>query len=436
MATVSDMNVALVVSLMDKFSGPARNVQRRLTSIKRSTAKFRADLGAAFKKDFSADSLDAALGRAEQRIGQRRGKLMAASAALAIAGAPVILAGNTEEELIHFANLAEINQDRVKQLRGELNELRRSTGMSGSALLSGLETYVGKGMALDEALKAMGSTGRAAKAYRSEFEIMANSGFSSMDNLKVAPEELGKAFDIMAMAGKEGSFELAAMAANFPVLTAGAKALKMEGTDAVGSIAAALQIAMKSAGSEDQAANNMANFLGKLTSPDTVKNFKKMGVNIEKEMEIAAKAGLRFIPVIGWALLAADLGMFVWDHVIKPLGWDEYISDEHLASTLGKLAPGFDWGNIIKTVQWTALLPATSLKNAWLLLNGRITWQEIIDDIPWDYWFSFNWSNVTPDWKWSDIAEVINWTIFLPQISFVNAWKLLSGQTSSTTYPG
>lgn len=81
------------------------------------------------------------------------------------------------------------------------------------------------------------------------------------------------------------------MARNFPELTANASALKMQGVPAVASLAAALQIAMKSAGSADQAANNMSNFLGKITSPDTVKNFKKMGIDIEKEMKSAAAKG-------------------------------------------------------------------------------------------------------------------------------------------------
>lgn len=121
---------------------------------------------------------------------------------------------------------------------------------------------------------------------------MGGAGFALYDNLKLAPEQLRQAYDIMAQGGKEGGFELSAMAKSFPEITSGARALKMEGLDAVAQLTAALQIAMKSAGSEAQAANNLSNFLGKLTSPATVKKFAKVGVSIEQELQKALERGV------------------------------------------------------------------------------------------------------------------------------------------------
>lgn len=288
---MTDLNVALVVSLLDKVTAPAQKVRNAIRVIGRETKGFRRDLGAAFKSDFSVEKLDRAMERSEQRISRARGRLMGAAAMAVTLAAPVIVAGNYEEKMIDFAILAEISTEQAEALDRTLDGLRRKTGKSKVELLDGLSAYVGKGLNLDRALASLEATGVAAVATKSLMDEMANSGFSIMDNLMVPPEELKKAFDIMATSGKEGSFELAAMARKFPEITAGAKALKMDGVDAVASLSAALQVAMKAAGSEDQAATNLTNFMGKITAPDTVKKFAKMGVNIEKELAIALKRG-------------------------------------------------------------------------------------------------------------------------------------------------
>jgi len=201
-------------------------------------------------------------------------------------------AGDLEDQFAEFQNLTGIDDTRLVQLREELDGLRDVTKTSVSEMLDGLAVLVGKGMDFEDAIAALPAAGRAAKATKTSFDEMGASGFALYDNLKVAPEELRKAFDIMAMGGKEGGFELSAMARKFPEITAGARALKMEGLDSVAQLTAALQIAMKSAGSEDQAATNLSNFLGKLTSPETVRRFAKMGVSIEDELRKAAENGV------------------------------------------------------------------------------------------------------------------------------------------------
>lgn len=288
---MADMTFNMLLRLMDQWSGPADKVRASMRNLSTSAQNLRRTMGKKIKAGFSEDEIAHALARSENRISAAQNRLVGAAARATVLAAPVMAAGNSQEALIDFANLAEISAERTAQLAGELNGLRKETGKSNGQLLAGLSEYVGKGMSLDAALASLRATGRAAKATTSEIGTMAASGFAVMDNLMVAPDQLGKAFDVMAKSGKEGSFELGAMARNFPEITAQAKALKMEGMDAVASLAAALQIAMKSAGSEDQAANNMANFLGKITAPDTVKKFKKLGVDIEREMKTAADRG-------------------------------------------------------------------------------------------------------------------------------------------------
>jgi TP901 family phage tail tape measure protein len=200
--------------------------------------------------------------------------------------------GDLEEQFADFQNLTGIDDTRLVQLREELDGLRDVTKSSVSEMLSGLGVLVGKGMDFEEALAAFPAVGRAAKATKTPLDEMGASGFALYDNLKIAPGELRKGFDVLAKGGKEGGFELDAMARKLPEITAGARALGMEGVDSLTQLTAALQVSMKSAGSEDQAATNLSNFLGKLTSPETVRRFAKMGVSIEDELRKAAENGV------------------------------------------------------------------------------------------------------------------------------------------------
>lgn len=200
--------------------------------------------------------------------------------------------GERQAAFTDFQNLSGASDERMSKLRGQLSELRGDTKQSVDEMLIGLSELVGKGMDLESALGILPATMRAAFATDTSSGEMGAAGFALFDNLKLDPEEMARAYDVMAKAGKEGGFELTAMARKFPEVTAGARGLKMEGLDAVGSLTAALQIAMKSAGSEDQAATNMANFFGKITAPDTVRKFKKFGVNVEAEMTRAMESGV------------------------------------------------------------------------------------------------------------------------------------------------
>lgn len=279
-----DMNLSLIVSLINNTQAGARKVKDTLK-------EFKQGFGDAVMPEFTAEQFDQNIDRLDGRINQARGKLLGAAAMLGTVFAPLKKSMDFEDAFIDFANVAEIPIDRMGEIEQKLIAQTKATGKNKTELLTILATLVGKGMGLEEAMASVEATGRASTAEKAGGEAMANSGFAVMDNLNVLPEQLQKAFDIMTASGKEGSFELADMARKFPEITAGAQSLKMTGLDAVASLSAALQIAMKSAGSADQAATNTANFMGKITAPDTVKKFAKMGVDIEKVLKDAAEDG-------------------------------------------------------------------------------------------------------------------------------------------------
>lgn len=140
---------------------------------------------------------------------------------------------------------------------------------------------------------------RTATATGASMTDLGSTAIALNQNLGItAPAEMAKTLAALAVAGKEGRFELRDMAQFMPTLAAGAQALGMQGREAATSLAAMLQVARRGAGTSGEAATNLANFLQKITSPDAVKNFEKMGVSLPRVIADAAKKGLNPIEVM------------------------------------------------------------------------------------------------------------------------------------------
>src|SRR5690606_7621806 len=139
----------------------------------------------------------------------------------------------------------------------------------------GVDTLLGLGAALPQAMDAIEPIGRAATAYNAEINDLASSTWASLSNLNVEARETGRTLDIMAQAGKAGAFELRDMAQYFPQLTGAFNALGQRGTRAVADLSAALQITRRDTGDAATAANNLQNLLNKINTKDTIKNFSK-----------------------------------------------------------------------------------------------------------------------------------------------------------------
>ncbi|MFP3614785.1 phage tail tape measure protein [Paraburkholderia sp. SIMBA_050] len=105
------------------------------------------------------------------------------------------------------------------------------------------------------------------------------------------PKQMAKAFEAIAFLGKEGSFESADMARWFPVLLAEMQKLGITGQDSVTQLGAMLQVQMKTAGTADEAANNLKNWFSKIGSNETANNYKKAGVDYEAKMREAIGKG-------------------------------------------------------------------------------------------------------------------------------------------------
>lgn len=181
-----------------------------------------------------------------------------------------------EHQLRELGNVGQLSAEQLKEMDERLGSISRHTNQFRSEIAEGLNVLVASGIAPEKALDYMNVIGRTATAAQAEIVDISKTAFAVTDNLKVNVDDLAKTMDILAQAGKEGRFELKDMSAAFPSLTAGASMLGMRGVPAVSQLGAALQVAMKGAGSAAEAATNFESFLQAITSPMAVNRFKEL----------------------------------------------------------------------------------------------------------------------------------------------------------------
>lgn len=242
------------------------------------------------------------LSDARARFSQVQGTAtgLAAGGAAAIGTGMVIaspLEGAADDAMEFESVMTDINQ-KVNQSREagrlmglELRKAALNVNQFPADLQKGVDTLTGFGLGAQQAVEMMTPIGRAATAYKADIDDLGRASFAAYDNLKVPIDQVGKSLDVMAEAGKSGAFEVKDMAQYFPELTASMQSLGSHGVPAVADLAAALQITRKGAGDSASAATNLQNLLSKINAGDTIRNFKKFGIDVPAAMKKAAKEG-------------------------------------------------------------------------------------------------------------------------------------------------
>lgn len=233
--------------------------------------------------------------RSQELAGNFAGAGAGAVGAGAALVAPLVMAnkaaGDYESTLTDVAQKAALNRTQAAALGAELTRVAVASNQLPPEVVAATDALTGLGAELGEARAMIPAIARGATAYKASMEDLGRASYAAVDNLGIAANQTGKVLDVMAEAGKRGAFEVRDMAQYFPSLTASAAGLKHTGVAAVADLAAALQITRKGAGDSAEAATNLGNLLQKISSPLTVKNFKKFGVDLEAELKAAAKRG-------------------------------------------------------------------------------------------------------------------------------------------------
>ncbi|MBW0238690.1 phage tail tape measure protein [Pseudomonas sp. D1HM] len=166
-------------------------------------------------------------------------------------------------------------------------------GMGRNEVADVVNQLVGAGMELKQ---AMAFAPVAAK-------FVVGQGSSGVDTAKMIqalqsnanitdPKVLEKALEAVAFQGQAGSFEASDMARWFPQLLASMQKQGITGMDAVTQLGAMLQVQMKTAGTSDEAANNLKNWMEKIGSGEVVDAYKKAGIDYQGSLNTGIQGGM------------------------------------------------------------------------------------------------------------------------------------------------
>jgi len=171
-------------------------------------------------------------------------------------------------------------------------------GLDQMAVNTARKSYAAAGFGLDQQEAILDPTLKAAKAEDSTGETMSQAIIAAQQNLGVKNDEVAAALDMMAKGSKLGSFEVDAMAKNFPALGTMLAGTGRSGLGGWAELVALAQITRMGAGSQDEAATNLQNLIAKLTSKDTVDNFEKKGVSLPDLRKKADSQGTAYLTAV------------------------------------------------------------------------------------------------------------------------------------------
>ncbi|CDZ45600.1 phage tail tape measure protein [Neorhizobium galegae] len=188
--------------------------------------------------------------------------------------------------------------DAIEKIAKSNQRLSIRYGLGQTEVNSARKSYAAAGFGLDQQEAILDPTLKAAKAGDSTGETMSQAIIAAQQNLGVKSEEVPAALDMMAKGSKLGSFEVDAMAKNFPALGTMLAGTGRSGLGGWAELVALAQVTRMGAGSQDEAAANLQNLIAKLTSKDTVDNFEKKGVSLPNLRKKAGSQGTAYLTAV------------------------------------------------------------------------------------------------------------------------------------------
>lgn len=282
-----------------KRSGIAsgRELDRAAVATKRRIAELNAEMG------------KVSIGQRLGNIGRGIAGLAAgATAAGMVLAQPMKKQMDYDRSLAMTANTAFAERDVAGRIAGkaELNNAVKSAveigGGTKEDALGALDTMLASGAVKAEtAMKLLPTLQKGATATGASTDDLAKIAISAMQQFDIKEDQIGEVLDKAVAAGQAGNFELADMARWLPQQMAAGKSAGLKGMSGFEALLVANQQARVTAGTSDEAGNNLVNLLAKLTAKETSDRFRKLdikgkdgkdhGVDFIASMEAQKKKG-------------------------------------------------------------------------------------------------------------------------------------------------
>ncbi|GKT21651.1 phage tail tape measure protein [Acidovorax sp. SUPP3334] len=335
---------------------PMRNVGALRTQYER--------LGATIERVTARHAaLAASLARGEALRQQRadlRGSVMETAGTAVAMGAPVVqsmrLAIGHEDRMRDIAITGDFSAKEEAQVGAAVRESALKWNQTQAEVAQGVSVLVAGGIqSAKELANYAPLMAKMATATRSSMDNLGSVAIALKDNLGITAAGFDGAMNMLAYAGKRGQFEIRDMAKWVPSIAPAFQALGVTGKEAVAEIGAALQIARKGAGSNDEAANNFRNFLQKITAPDTIKDFAKAGIDLKASMMNLRAQGLTPVQAMLGTITAymQAKGPAAAGELQKALALKD---DKEREAALQRLAEAYKLGDLFQDMQAMAFI--------------------------------------------------------------------------------
>lgn len=284
-----------------------------------------------------------------------KSSLFEATGQAAAVGAPVLKsvqqAAGFQDQLRDISITGEFSKAEESQLGKTIRENALRFNQTQEDLSKGIGVLVAGGVSSSKELAAFAPVlAKAATATRASVDELGSVFIAMRDNLKITAKDSESSLNMLAYAGKRGQFEIKDMARWLPNLAPQMAALGLTGKEAVAEIGAALQIARKGAGTNDEAANNFRNFLAKVTAPDTIKDFSKAGIDLKGDLIKLREQGMT--PMQGMLQLITQYmgtkGPEAAGQFTKALGIKD---DAEREAAIAKLKEAYKLGELFQDMQ-------------------------------------------------------------------------------------
>ena len=193
--------------------------------------------------------------------------------------------------LRYAANTAYSERDKdgrkagMVELDALVNKTVRSYGGTREGALGGYNKLIGSGQFSSESAgNLLPALQKSAVAANVEIEGLAEMAERMKVSMGIADADIPLAISKVMRAGEMGGFELKESSPWMARLWPRMKEMGYNGMDGVETLSAMLQQARATAGTNDEAGNNVLNLLAKATSKSTTKDFEKQKIDLPAEM--------------------------------------------------------------------------------------------------------------------------------------------------------
>lgn len=258
----------------DALARAADKTREKITKLTNEMGKLTAEQKKAAASAAELEKQQAKLEQVQTRLRYGVAGVAGVGAAAYTLKAPAMEAMAYDRILANMANTAYAERDLagrkigMRSLEDAVNRARRFGGGTRESAASALDTMISSGVvSVQDSMQMLPGIMKAATAGNTEATALATIAIRAQQSFKIAPDKLPGVLSGALAAGQAGGFELKDMAKWLPQQMAMAGNLGMSGRNDFANLAAWNQASIITAGSKDEAGNNLRDLLNELNTP-------------------------------------------------------------------------------------------------------------------------------------------------------------------------